>query len=306
MSAESEALNAAAAQLYALIGEIKKSNGYLIHGANVGTPNAISVQPSPAVTSWSDDLFVAAHMPAPSTGTSLTLKVSELPAIPIEIADFSAIRAGDIRGTAFFKIRNTAGAGGPRATLLFLGPAAMEGRLQSLQGGVAIGIDGNLNINLLINKVRLTAPELSDDVILRRPNTGASTQEHVRSKLWQVRDLIMPDLPGPGSAVKGFADVLISCYGGSTPAAAGMVLGKVYPASALRTGVYPGTTANFTGATGLNGTNTGLMTPYNAPSSAVTGSVTGLWRLRSWSLVASGIANFAMHSNYLLRFERVE
>ncbi|WP_457798076.1 hypothetical protein [Methylocystis sp. S23] len=147
MSAETEALQAAAAQLYALLQQLKKSNVQIVHGVDVGAVNHVTIAPTPAVTAWSDDLVIVASVASPNLAPSPDLKVSDLPAIPIVLFDDTGILPGDLDGVALFKIRGTGTVEGPRAALLFLGPAAYARRFPALSPGALrpIVYDDGLN-----------------------------------------------------------------------------------------------------------------------------------------------------------------
>lgn len=130
MSAELDALQAATAQLGAFLEETKKSNVRIIHGADVGAVNHVTLTPTPAVTAWSDDLVVIAHVADVNTEPTPDLQLSSLPAIPITMPDGAALLAGDLAGVCCFKIESVGG--GFAARLLYLAPAAVLARQSQL------------------------------------------------------------------------------------------------------------------------------------------------------------------------------
>lgn len=190
MSAETDALQAAAAQLYAYMQEDKRSNTVIIHGEDVGPVDHITIQPTPAVAAWSDDLVVITHVAQPSTAATPGLKVSDLPEIPITLPSGGALIPGDAQDIAVFKIEGTGTAQGPRARLMFLGPAAMAARTLSVASGVGVEVDAQRKTNLDYAQLPPAAAQSTDVIALLRPAAGATPASYHQTSLGALAGLL--------------------------------------------------------------------------------------------------------------------
>ncbi|MDE2577965.1 MAG: hypothetical protein KGL46_04090 [Hyphomicrobiales bacterium] len=132
MSAESDALAAATAQVLALLQEIQKSNARVIHAADTGGADATVIHPVPAIDAWSDDLVLIVDIAATNATAHPTIQASNLPPIPYVWPSGAAVAAGDITGAVILKVQN--GPAGYQAEIVAGGARAQAA---AGQGGAA-------------------------------------------------------------------------------------------------------------------------------------------------------------------------
>ena len=285
MSAESEALAAAAAQMYALMQELKRSNVRTLHGADAGGVNAIALNPAPALTAWSDDVILVVDILAANTQANVTIQVSALAPIPVRWANGAVLSAGDVVGTMVFKIFGAPNTG---YVAQIIGRSAPGGAGGGGGGSEPYGVESMMTKDDVAKKYGVKKADVAQFGIGRLA-TGLEAKSGVTNVGANGAGpaLLTPEALGPKIAPKPGVDVGDFVFQTVTLGLYQSIgnfwtMGVTTATGAqLTTGTVPG----FAGYAQY-GINTAQQ-EFTAPLVGVNGTLSGAWKLIGWFVTQS-------------------
>lgn len=287
MSAESDALAAAAAQMYALMGELKRSNVRLLWASDVGGVNLIAIDPAPAVEAYNDDLVLIVDVLTPNTTTLPKLRVLGLPYIPIVWANGAAPAAGEVTGTMMFRVRG-APSGGYQAQILARnmagGGGGGGGGLSAVAHDDTLAGDGAATP---LSVVLSTETQRGAMEVATLAEAKAGTRDDVAIT---PKKLAGSGVGGPGVGIGQFIIQIVSIASMGNPYTAGFRAGNSYAASEISGGSWAGV-SGVTCKIGIDAANTGWQAGNFSPphTGSVNGALAGTWELEHWAWLGSAV-----------------